>query len=158
MDRAPYQTKRLLLDLSALPLIVVMSSCFGCGAAPATVSGQVKFDGEPIPEGVVRFSPIAPTASPGAAATIENGAYQVGDDNALVEGRYHVAVMATRKTGRKSRSIEPNYTEGDGSDLDAKAGWTEQVVQYIPPRYNRVTELKAELTPGKNEYNLELTE
>ena len=131
---------KLWLLLFGLMLIV------GCGEGEtAWVSGQVTFAGKVVPAGALRFFPVLGTPGNGGGAEIANGHYEitpeVAEKKGLLAGNYRVSVIAIRTTGKKIRNP-------DG------AGMVNQTQMYVPPRYNRLTQLQVELKPGENNYDL----
>jgi hypothetical protein len=121
--------------------VIAAIFCFvallGCDSGPAmhTVYGEVKFEGQPVPKGMISFVPEDP-AQRTAAEKIENGRYTLR----MTAGKRRVEIMATR----------------DNGPVNPVMGQAPQE-QYIPEKYNVSSELKAEITPdGKNEYNFDL--
>jgi len=112
----------------------------GCGGGSTSVSGEVTFDGQPLAEGNIRLDPIGETETPSASALIEGGKYSIADSD-LMPGKFHVSITATKKTGRTVKSFEK---------LEGDTGKVEEVVQFIPPAYNRDTTLEVELIAGEN--------
>ena len=113
----------------------------GCGSSGAcSLSGQVTFDDQPITDGNIRLNPIEGASGPGGSAKIVDGRYEIPEDGGMLAGKHRVLISATRETGRMVRA----ENLGGGPDR------IEQVVQYIPARYNRNSELEVELNLGEN--------
>jgi hypothetical protein len=78
--------------------VLVAVSATGCGGgdglARVAVSGSVTIDGEPVPNGVVRFKPAAGTEGPMANTMITDGQYDIPADQGPVAGNYTVEVQA----------------------------------------------------------------
>lgn len=130
---------RPLLGVTATVFVLV--SAVGCGSGkPCSVAGQVLFDGQPIPDGNLRMDPIDGTPGPGGAAKIVNGKYFIPMEKGMLAGTYRVRVTATKRTGR----MIPVETLGDGPRE------REEIIQYIPDRYNRDSEVTVQLAPGEN--------
>lgn len=133
---------------SCLMSVVLISGCGGGGTGNrAPVSGMVKFDGQPIEEGQITFTPT------GKSGTIVGGAIKAGAYNIPVEagpepGEHKVAVTASRKTGKQIEAIMP-----------APAGTMIDVTEmYIPKKYNAETTLRFDVKAGDNkDANFELT-
>ncbi len=126
-----------------LPTVCILfaGSIVGCGeGASCSLSGQVTFEGQPIEDGNIRLNPIEGTPGKGGAAKIVNGAYEIAEGNGMLAGKHQVLISATRGTGRMVRA----------ESLDGGPSQTEQIVQYIPARYNHATELVLDLEPGEN--------
>ena len=131
----------------AIVCVLVAGGIVGCGGGAAcSLSGQVTFDGQPIADGNIRLNPIEGTPGKGGKAKIVNGAYEIAEEEGMLAGKHQVLISATRGTGRMVRA----------ESLDGGPSQTEEVVQYIPPRYNRATELVLDLEPGENEKDFPL--
>lgn len=78
--------------------VLVAVSAAGCsggdGLARVAVSGSVTIDGEPVPNGVVRFKPAEGTEGPMANTMITDGRYDIPADQGPVAGNYTVQVQA----------------------------------------------------------------
>ncbi len=120
----------------------LMAACIvGCGGGAAcSLSGQITFDGQPVPDGNIRLNPVEGTPGVGGAAKIVNGAYEIAEGDGMLAGKHQVLISATRGTGRMVRA----------ENLDGGPSQTEYIEQYIPTRYNRDTELELDLEPGEN--------
>jgi hypothetical protein len=129
-------------------LLIGMSAAIGCGASGPerfAVSGQVTFDGAPLADGEITFTPDKTTAGPTAAGRIENGAYDIPADRGPVAGAYSIAITAERPSGRKVRA-----------DIIGDAT-VDQMEQYIPPQYNAQTTLQADFSADRDDLNFELS-
>lgn len=126
----------------------LLAACIvGCGGGAAcSLSGQVTFDGQPIPDGNIRLNPIEGTPGVGGATKIVDGAYEIAEGDGMLAGKHEVLISATRGTGRMVRA----------ENLDGGPSQTEHIEQYIPARYNHDTELELELKPGENTENFSL--
>ncbi|MDZ7618561.1 MAG: hypothetical protein U1E05_16275 [Patescibacteria group bacterium] len=109
----------------------------GCGDGTCAVHGTVRFDGQPLPEGVISFIPDDPARPPDAGA-IREGQFALR----AMPGRKQVAIRASRT----ARHANPN--DPDGAYLRE---------DYIPTRYNTATQLAVEIAAdGDNEFVFEL--
>ena len=81
--------------------VVLMASLsvLGCGGAKDsptlfTVSGNVTFNGKPVPAGFVSFEPDAAkgNSGPGCRASIKNGYYETAKDRGVTGGSYLITV------------------------------------------------------------------
>ena len=132
----------------AMLILLLVSCVVGCGSeSPAGIVGKVVFQDKPVMEGAIRFTPTDGTEGPGAGARIIEGNYEIANDGRLQEGVYRVSIAATRSTGKKIEREERR--EGESKMVD-------QIVQYIPRRYNRRTELRVELSAGENNHDFDL--
>ena len=127
---------------------VVLFVCFvsaGCGSSAlfdrAGVSGTVTFDGEPIKEGRITFTPQEGESSGAAAALIEDGEYSIDDSVGPKVGKQKVTINASRKTGQTVPAAMP---APEGTMIEV----TEE---YIPYKYNYATTLSADIKAGDND-------
>jgi hypothetical protein len=91
-------TRSLILAF-ALATVLVLP---GCGSSTATVSGEVTWEGEPVADGFITFTPVDGKGKDGGAP-ISAGRYTVRD---LPPGPKLVQVIATRKVNFASTSEE----------------------------------------------------
>lgn len=105
----------------------------GCGGSErAGVSGKVTVDGEPIENGLIRFTPLPGTDAPSAGSAITNGSYSVPADKGLMAGRYRVEITGRKLTGRKV-------------EAGVKGPVIDEVIELVPRRYNKESELILEI-------------
>lgn len=90
-----------LHSASILPVCIsalLLVSHAGCGGGDGldrvAVSGSVTVNGDPVPNGVVRFRPASGTEGPMANTMITNGRYEIPKDQGPVAGDYEVRVQA----------------------------------------------------------------
>jgi hypothetical protein len=109
----------------------------GCSESEfVTVTGNVTWNGAPMPVGEVVFYPADNRTSP-SAGKVESGAFEFDSKPGLMR----VEIQAVRETGE----IHP-----DGYKI------TEL---YVPPKYNTQSELSAEVTrDGENHFTFDLKE
>ena len=108
-------------------LLAALLLC-GCGQPPAgsRVSGQVTFQGKPLDQGMIVFSPVDGQATL-SGCPIKDGRYNVPPENGLAPGKYDVRITS-------SEGIAP-------ADPLEMGIFTER----IPPQYNSQTTLTAEV-------------
>ena len=123
-------------------LLLSLMLLVGCGRSPATVTGVVSMDGQPLQRGNVGFAPV----SGGMKATSRiqsDGSYELSTnrDSGLQLGDYQVTVV----------SREPGESKGSGPPMPGKT--------LIPIRYGRVKTSKLNYTveSGSNTINIELS-
>lgn len=115
----------------------------GCGGNPASVTGLVTIDGEPLERGKVGFTPVS--AGMKAIGKIDSsGNYELktNRESGLQVGEYQVTVIST----------EPGVVNpGGGPPMPGKS--------LIPKRYGRTrsSELRFTVERGSNTINLELS-
>lgn len=129
-------------------LAVSLGFLAGCGGDPTgrqAVWGTVYFQGQPLDQGGIHFSPIDKGASE-AGAGIENGVYRIRREQGLLPGTYKVAVSSYDRKGAKVASDE---IPGEPS--------AKQFRERIPAKYNNKTTLTAEVTgKGPNIFDFKL--
>ena len=131
--------------LVALGLLLALNGCGDRAGGRLAVQGAVTFDGQSLDGGSISFRPVAGTTGPTAGAKIVDGRFSIPTDKSLFAGKYRVEITATRKTGKQVK--DPTF----GAMVD-------QVAQYLPGRYNRRSELTAEVRPGgPNDFKFDLT-
>lgn len=115
--------------------LLVAAGCGQKGPQTYPVSGAVTFDGQPIPEGRISFTPEDGKAAPDTGP-IQNGKFQFR----AKAGRHRVEIVADRSTGK----------------IDPVMGMAPREC-YIPACYNSQSTLRAEVTSqGPNQFTFEL--
>jgi hypothetical protein len=124
--------------LAAASLMLAgLGGCGPSGPAKYKVTGNVTWNGSPLPEGQIVFTPEDPKVS--------------ADAGKIVNGAFDVLV----KPGSKRVEI---YASREGTKVDPAMGAAPREA-YIPERYNAKTILKADVTPGgENRFTYTLTE
>jgi hypothetical protein len=123
--------------LPVAALAALLFALVGCSAGDGKipVSGVVTFDGSPMPDGYVTFTPAAggtPEAAPIAAGKFELG---------VKPGAHRVEIEASRFVGEKNEIMGLQPRE-----------------QYVPARYNSETTLTSEVTADvENVFTFDLT-
>ena len=129
----------------------------GCGSKSegpqlASVSGTVKFEGQPLENSQVVFLPDAPGAPPASGATDKNGYYRLmtrtPGDGAVV-GKHRVTVSARG----------PDKVLPEGQLATGLLGNTEPGDPLIPEKYflPDTSGLTREVKSGRNTIDIELT-
>ena len=132
-------------SLVAMGLLLALNGCSDHAGGRLAVQGEVTLDGQPLGRGSISFRPAAGTTGPTAGAKIVDGRFSIPPGKSLFAGKYRVEITATRKTGQQVK--DPTF----GAMVD-------QVAQYLPGRYNRSSELTAEVKPaGPNDFKFDLT-
>lgn len=123
--------------LPVAALAALLCAFIGCsvGDGKIPVSGVVTFDGAPMPDGYVTFTPAeggTPEAAPIAAGKFELG---------VKPGAHRVEIEASHFVGEKNPIMGLQPRE-----------------QYVPARYNSETTLTSEVTAdGENAFTYDLT-
>lgn len=138
-----------------LCVAIVVSGCSrSAGPERFAVQGNVTVNGESLASGVIRFVPESSTRGPAAAGVIEQGAYSIPRRVGPIVGSYKIEI---------EQQPETDFA------IDDEAGYAQAYLatkgrpippQPIPPRYNRQTELKANVTADNKsntfDYHLEV--
>lgn len=141
-----------------IPLLLAgaLAGCGGSDLELGEVQGVVKFNGKPLPNAVVTFSPQG--GGPGAVGkTNDNGEYQLMTAGKLgaVPGEHKVSIICVPEPApvKHVSSTDPSYQGGVSA---SSMNYTPQPVPEIPARYNAQTQLTKEVKPGSNTVNFEL--
>lgn len=123
-------------------LVLLMA---GCGYDPLSdmrlVTGEVTFNGEPISEGLVSLTSLQYDRDLRSRRR---------DSGRIINGKFQVFTTPGRKTVTFSAYREITRSYSNRQDLTMMA-------QYIPPRYNQRTELRATvLEDGKTHLRFDL--
>jgi hypothetical protein len=129
--------------LAFLPL-VVLAGCGGNGPARAVVVGKVAYQGQPVADGEIRFTPIKGTTGPLSVAKIVDGQYRADRLGGVPVATQRVEVLAYR--------ADPRYKgqEKNKPPMFSAAEWPPKV-QYLPEKYNTKSELEAVVEAGGGE-------
>jgi hypothetical protein len=130
---ATIQTRKLVANV-AFGLFVIT----GCNRSTdeVEVTGIIKWNGAPLSNGMIVLQPQSPSQGP-SGGKIENGIFRLRTR----PGKMRVEIEAVRETSQRD------------SETGTKLG-----EMYIPARYNRKTELDANVRrEGKNHFEFDLT-
>ncbi len=80
----------------ALAAVVLLSA--GCGKTDSqgrlAVTGTVTFQGKPLDQGTILFTPLDPKAGAPAGATIKDGKFAIDAQKGLAPGKYRVGISS----------------------------------------------------------------
>lgn len=125
----------------------LLAGCSDAGPKRFAVSGTVKYKDAPIPIGTVTFL-AEDTGAVAGGATIKDGAYEIPAAGGLPAGRYKVSVSYPDPKG-----AVPAPKEGEAPG----PGPSKEVKELLPSKYNRDTELRAEVkADGANTFPFDL--
>jgi hypothetical protein len=123
-----------------LPALILAATLVGCGDAAddsVPISGNVTFDGAPLPTGTITFLPTD-GEGPSAGAEITDGHYET-----------------TAWPGSKQVTITARREKAGAKSADPHAGPPTE--QDLPKKYNTATELKADVpADGSDKINFDL--
>lgn len=114
----------LVSTLIVAGFVLLAASATGCGGGDGlervAVSGSVTINGEPVPNGVVRFKPAQGTEGPMASTMITDGQYEIPSDQGPVPGNYEVQVHAYEDPSATTPTAEPVRTAVASDKLGPK--------------------------------------
>lgn len=148
------QISGMVVALSVL--LLGLPGCGGSGDQPelGQVSGTIKLDGKPLSGVAVVFQPDS--GRPARGVTNSEGKYELT----------YIRETRGTKVGHNRVEIAPSEEGGEDEDADELEGDVDspQVKQpanarkpSVPARYNTKSELEADVKPGKNTFDFELT-
>lgn len=132
-----------LNSLSCLSVVLVLAAFAGCrdkgNLKTVVVKGEVKYAGQPIEEGLIRFSPIDGTTGPANIARIRQGRYEMAARGGVPVGKHRVEIRAFKETA--GAQPLPEGIPGAEQGVPSKS-------QFLPPKYNSKSILKITIPPG----------
>ncbi|MBN2294267.1 MAG: hypothetical protein JXM70_17700 [Pirellulales bacterium] len=131
--------------------VCVLALLFGAGCGKhgdnrGAVSGQITLDGQPLQQGSILFVPVKGTKGVVTGGEIKDGQYHLSGNDGPAVGQNRVEIRAVRKTGRMVP--KPMAPAGE---------MVEETGEAIPARFNSQSTIEAEIKPGDNTANFELT-
>ncbi|MBD3673002.1 MAG: carboxypeptidase regulatory-like domain-containing protein [Planctomycetaceae bacterium] len=118
--------------------VLVFGVCLffvGCGSSDSlnrqAVTGEIQFEGSPIPEGTIEFSPVGEGTSSGAV--IQEGKFSIPEEKGLPPGEYLVRISAYNP------DAEPVAMPGESNNV---------AEEIIPPKYNTESDVKFTVEAG----------
>ena len=136
------------ITCAAAMLGTVALTILGCGRSVdsrrAEVRGEVTLDGESTVKGTITFFPTEGNTGPATGGTIEDGQYHIPRAEGPFVGKNRIEISSFRKTGQKvpwSRNPDKMVDE---------------IVESVPPQYNKESKLVREVQQGTNVLDFEL--
>ena len=123
-------------------LLAAFPSLSGCGNQSGPdrqpVSGSVTFEGGPLDQGTIQFTPTG-TSGIGSGAAISDGRYTIPQDKGLPPGQYRVMIFSAK-------------LDADASEMAVVGppGSAELMPERIPPEYNALSEITVEVRSGED--------
>lgn len=114
-----------LISISIVSFFVLLAvSAAGCGGGDGlgrvAVKGSITLNGDPVPNGVIRFKPAAGTEGPMANTMITDGQYGIPKDQGPVAGEYEVRVQAYADPNATTTTTEPVRAAVASDKLNSK--------------------------------------
>ncbi|MCS7304408.1 MAG: hypothetical protein NZ602_04795 [Thermoguttaceae bacterium] len=129
--------KSLLVGLAVLWMLGLLGAIGGCGRSSGpqrvVVTGTVTYNGQPIPNGEIRFVPTGQTKGPISGASILEGKYRADGLGGVIVGTHRVEIRAFRA----DKSVPP----------DPHGEYPRQ--QYLPKKFNDQSTMEVTIPPDK---------
>jgi hypothetical protein len=136
MWRCVSRTLLPLLPMTAAVLI-------GCGGVReperVVVSGAVTYNGQPLPEGIIHFVPVAGSGMPTTGVAIVAGKYRADAKGGVPVGTHTLQIEAYR------RFVAPAQA---GAASPPAPGKFELREQYLPEKFNVRSDLQVTIPSG----------
>jgi hypothetical protein len=133
-NKQPCVGSRFIGLVAVIPLLFLSALGCGSGNEKVMVSGTVAFDGKPMPDGYVIFTPEG--GGTPAAGPISNGKFSF----LTSPGTHRVEIEASQFVGPKNAIMGLQPRE-----------------QYVPARYNSASTLRREVTQDSNMFDFSLS-
>jgi hypothetical protein len=126
--------------------LALLATAIGCGQSSdldkVVVRGTVTLDGQPIPNGELRFIPTNGTKGPISGGPIKDGAYVAQGRGGVPVGEHRVEIKAYRPAAKAGQPTDP---EGGPAE------------QYLDKRYNEQSTLTAKIDSSTETQDFQLT-
>ena len=146
---------RLAYGLLAVVASLAAAALSGCGPSKASITGTVKFNGQPLPSGTITFTSDAGNTVKGSVIT--DGKYTITD---FQTGPAKVSVVTT-PSSRGVGTAPPGTAAMPAPGAAAAPGVVTAPGKYvpIPPRYSSPEESKLtyDVKGGENTKDFDLT-
>jgi hypothetical protein len=135
MNRQPIASTAVLLILTAILQA-------GCDQGPpvGTITGDVNFDGQPVKDGHVLFTPVDGMGQTGGAA-IREGKFQA---EKVPVGKMKVELHGNKVVGKRKAYDTP------------ESPWEDDVAELLPAKYNSKSDLTLEVKKGNQDVKYDL--
>ena len=110
----------------------------------ASITGEVKLDGNPLEQGLIRFFPLESTEGSITSGEIIQGRYHISGKAGPAIGWNRVEINGTRRTGRMTPKPFP------------QRGTMEETVEAVAPTFNSESVLTYEVKLGNNTADFEV--
>ncbi len=134
-------------NAGVLAALLALTALAGCGQSlppRAVVSGSVTYKGKPVEFGDIVFDPQRKDAGGQfAQGKISGGKYAFDAARGPVVGANRVRIYGYKMTGRKRLDLA-------GQSLSEAPEMVNELMPYIPEKFNEASELTIEIKPGEN--------
>jgi hypothetical protein len=128
--------------ISRSVLLLVFAHLTGCSQGPAvgTVTGEVTFDGQPVKDGHVLFTPLDGNGQTGGG-TIREGKLVA---EKVPAGKMKVELHGNKVVGKRKAYDTP------------ESPWEDDVAELLPPKYNFKSDMTLEVKRGPQDVKYDL--
>lgn len=123
-------------------MFLTLLGCGRGGPERYELSGAISYDGQPVENGDIIFSPLDSATGKASGGPIVAGRYSIASHEGPTAGKYRVEIIAMRPSGKK------NAGEGTTPPADL-------MEQYIPSAYNDDSKFEVEI--GDDKHNLDFS-
>lgn len=132
----------------AVVIFAMALTAVGCGPenplGRLPISGTVTFEGEPLDQGFIEFSPTENNPNIASGDRVENGRFQIPAHLGLTPGTYLVRISSAEETGEV---VEPEFP----------GAATSTARERIPPEYNIESDQRITVTAeGPNTFQFDI--
>ena len=130
--------------LGILLLAITISGCERTGPPRVVVAGTVTYEGDPVVNGQIRFTPSKGSTGPTSIAVISNGAYRADHRGGVPVATQRVEILAYRPDPgyqNQTKNVPPMFTPEE---------WPPKL-QYLPEKYGAKSELEMVVQAGRGE-------
>lgn len=114
--------------------------------ARSVVQGEIKYNGTPIQEGMIRF---IPSSGPSAQGIISGGKYRITAKGGVSLGTSKVEIEAFEESDQGQRAVSAIPEVRENVMRESK--------QFLPSKYNTSTRLKFDVEAGEeNDFSIDL--
>jgi hypothetical protein len=133
-------------------VLLVIIGCGRDGPPRAVVVGTVTYEGQPLEDGQIRFTPTKGSTGPLASAKIVNGQYRADHHGGVPVATQRVEILGYRPDPRykgQEKNVPPMFSPSE---------WPPNI-QFLPEKYNTksVLEVVVEASRGEVRKDFELT-
>jgi hypothetical protein len=127
-----------------LLLLAVTWGCGRDGPPRRIVVGNVTYQGQPVADGQIRFTPMKGSKGPVSMTKIVDGQYSVDHQGGVPVATQRVEILAYQ--------ADPKYKgrEKDVPPMFSPSEWPPKL-QYLPPKYNTNSVLEVVIDSGRGE-------
>ena len=120
--------------LLAAPLLASIVGCYGAETPGVAISGRVTYQGKPVREAAIFFTPDISKEGKGGQGVVKHGRYSIPSEEGPYPGELNVMIIDPRREN-------PNY----------KPGWNDPL---LPDSYRSFDSMKVTI-PNRKSYSFD---